>query len=96
MAAITDGGSQPVTALYVGDLDPNLTESELKEVFSQKGDVISVKVCMDHTTERSLGYGYVNFSNPQDGKFPFSKRRIVLMFLVLFNRVIGFVQNPRN
>ncbi|XP_022858392.1 polyadenylate-binding protein 2-like [Olea europaea var. sylvestris] len=64
--AMTDGGSQPVTALYVGDLHPNVTEIELSEAFSRMGDVISVKICMDHTTERSLGYGYVNYSNPQD------------------------------
>ncbi|KAL2457768.1 Polyadenylate-binding protein 8 [Forsythia ovata] len=65
-AMTVDGESQPVTALYVGGLDPNVTNNDLSQMFSQMGEVISVKVCMDHTTERSLGYGYVNYSNPQD------------------------------
>ncbi|KAG8364246.1 hypothetical protein BUALT_Bualt19G0108200 [Buddleja alternifolia] len=57
---------QPVTmALYVGDLDFGVTEEELRRLFEQIGGVDSVKICTDQTTEQSLGYGYVNFSNPQ-------------------------------
>uniref|UniRef100_M4DFE7 PABP n=1 Tax=Brassica campestris TaxID=3711 RepID=M4DFE7_BRACM len=59
----TAGGT---TSLYVGDLHANVTDAQLFEAFSQMGQVVTVRVCRDLATWRSLGYGYVNFATPQD------------------------------
>ncbi|CAJ1973410.1 unnamed protein product [Sphenostylis stenocarpa] len=55
------------TALYVGDLDSNVTEDQLYDHFNVVAQVVSIRICRDSLTQKSLGYGYVNFSNVQDG-----------------------------
>ncbi|KAL0387031.1 UNVERIFIED_CONTAM: Polyadenylate-binding protein 2 [Sesamum radiatum] len=64
--AAAQTAAQSVTALYIGDLDASVTEEELSRLFGQVGDVVSVKICTNPTTERPLEYGYVNYSNPED------------------------------
>ncbi|GAB4842321.1 hypothetical protein Ancab_012291 [Ancistrocladus abbreviatus] len=56
----------PKTSLYVGDLDPRVTPTDLFQVFSEVGKVRHVRLCRDSVTGDSLRYGYVNFFTPQD------------------------------
>ncbi|KAK4340217.1 hypothetical protein RND71_041679 [Anisodus tanguticus] len=84
--------NQFVTSLYVGDLDVNVTDSQLYDLFNQLGQVVSVRVCRDLTSQRSLGYGYVNYGNPQDA----ARALEVLNFTPLNGRPIRIMYSNRD
>lgn len=66
-AASVGGGGLGNVSLYVGDLEGSVNEAQLYDLFNQVAQVVTVRVCRDQAKKTSLGYAYVNFSNPQDG-----------------------------
>lgn len=54
--------------LYVGNLSYRLTDSELEQTFSQFGAVLSAKIIMDRETNRSKGFGFVEFGSREEAE----------------------------
>jgi RNA recognition motif-containing protein len=45
--------------LYVGNLNENIQERELKNAFREFGKVTQVEIIRDNNTGRSKGFGYI-------------------------------------
>nr|XP_057902504.1 polyadenylate-binding protein 1b isoform X1 [Doryrhamphus excisus] len=57
-----------MAALYVGDLHQDVTEAMLYERLSHIGVILSIRVCRDMVTGRSLGYACVTFQQLADAE----------------------------
>ncbi|RVW26612.1 Splicing factor 3B subunit 4 [Vitis vinifera] len=60
--------NQDATA-YVGNLDPQVTEELLWELFVQAGPVVNVYVPKDRVTNLHQGYGFVEFRSEEDADY---------------------------
>lgn len=54
--------------LFIGGLSYDTTEQSLEESFSKYGSIAKVDVIRDRETDRSRGFGFVTFENPEDAK----------------------------
>ena len=52
--------------IYVGNLDTEVTEKQLKELFEAYGDVSSTKIIADKYSQVSKGFGFVTMENNED------------------------------
>ncbi|HEX8559925.1 MAG TPA: RNA-binding protein [Pyrinomonadaceae bacterium] len=53
------------TRLYVGNLSFRTTSDELREIFSQAGEVENASVVEDRDTGRSRGFGFVEMATAE-------------------------------
>ena len=52
--------------IYAGDLDHSVTEDDLKDAFSEFGDVSSVNIITDRSSGQSKGFGFVEMPNDSE------------------------------
>jgi cold-inducible RNA-binding protein len=56
------------TKLFVGSLPYSMTDDDLKALFTDFGEVASAKVIYDRETNRSKGFGFVEFDDDAAAK----------------------------
>jgi RNA-binding protein 23/39 len=61
-----DGKQVEAQKVYVGGLDPTVTEEHLFAIFSQFGQLDKVSMQMDPATNLSRGYAFLSFRDPKD------------------------------
>ncbi|MDR2918275.1 MAG: RNA-binding protein [Tannerella sp.] len=54
--------------IYISSLSFNVNDEDLRDVFSDYGEVASAKVITDKFTGRSKGFGFVEMPNDDDAK----------------------------
>ncbi len=53
--------------IYIANISFKASEGELKDLFSQFGEVSSAKIVKDRETNRSRGFGFVEMPNDSEG-----------------------------
>lgn len=66
--AFGDSPSAPSSVLFVGNLSFDATEDAVWEVFSEYGDIKSVRLPTDRESGRPKGFGYVEFTDIEVAK----------------------------
>jgi cold-inducible RNA-binding protein len=56
------------TNLYVGNFTYGMTDSDLHNLFSPHGTVLSARVIMDRDTGRSKGFGFVEMESGEQAQ----------------------------
>lgn len=54
--------------IFVGNLDFNTSEDELRKLFETHGQVDRVSIMTDRDTGRSRGFGFVEMTSAEDGE----------------------------
>ena len=49
--------------IYVGQLPHNVNENELKELFLEFGEIVSINLIIDHYSGRPKGFGFIDMPN---------------------------------
>jgi len=54
--------------IYVSNLSFHTSEADLNTLFSKFGTVVSSKIIMDRTTNRSRGFGFIEMPSEEEGQ----------------------------
>lgn len=65
---------------YVGNLDPQVTEELVWELFTQAGPVVNVFLPKDRVTSAHQGFGFVEFKSLEDAEYAIRIMNMVKLF----------------
>jgi hypothetical protein len=65
--------ARPNCTCFVFYLPPTMTNQSLRELFSECGVVLNAYVAMDKLTNRTRGFGFVDFATPADAEKAIAK-----------------------
>jgi len=54
--------------IYVGNIAFTVSEDDLKQTFSQYGQIADIKLVIDRATGRSRGFGFITFEKQFDAE----------------------------
>lgn len=54
--------------IYIGNLNYNIDEDELRKIFGEYGEIVSVKIITDRETGRTKGFAFVEMQDEEDAK----------------------------
>lgn len=81
--------------VFVGGLDKDVKEEDLKKVFSEVGEVTEVRLMMNPQTKKNKGFAFLRFATVEEAKRAVSelKNPVVLLaffliFSCLFRRIV--------
>ncbi|MGB1243062.1 MAG: RNA recognition motif domain-containing protein [Chitinophagales bacterium] len=52
--------------LYIGNLDSNVSEEDIREKFEEYGEVSDINLIIDRETGRSKGFGFIDMEDDND------------------------------
>src|SRR3989344_5513361 len=62
------GGKNMAMKLYIGNLSFDISDEELKKVFSSFGEIEEATIIKDKFSGRSKGFGFVTFKDEESAK----------------------------
>lgn len=65
---------------YVGNLDPQVTEELIWELFCQAGPIVNVYLPKDRVTNQHQGYGFVEFKGEEDADYAIKILNMIKMY----------------
>lgn len=54
--------------VFVGSLPYSMRDQDLQDLFASYGTIVSATVIMDRATDRSKGFGFVEFEKPEEAE----------------------------
>ena len=79
------------TKIYVGNLNYQINEDQVQELFSKYGTVLTVSIVRDRRSKQSKGYGFVEMTTPEE-----LQRALVLNGADLGGRNITVLESKSN
>ncbi len=73
--AVETSEKPPSATLFVGNLSWNVDDDTLYEEFKYCGDILGARVITDRATQRSRGFGYVDFSSVEAAQKAFEEKQ---------------------
>lgn len=68
--------------VFVGGLDKDATEGDLKKVFSQVGKITEVRLMMNPQTKKNKGFAFLRFATVEEAKRAVSELKTPVVILI--------------